>query len=303
MKVTLCLISLFSAFVHAKNGPDFEALDNERKAAHAQAETEIRDLNDLRNKILGVSQTAENLAKTWKDQAKKCTSKVTGVELQTCHAIVASLANSATLELDQLELLMESQSFKSFISRPSPNAVNFQGLVRETTSTLINFSKNASELRRRMGQKIAAEEFQTTMATIKADNEKTKLEMQCRLMPATLSNKLISAQLVQQNARQKSNPHLLLKSQLIANEVSQTAELLAAKCPRELEARMRSYQNQATSIAGQVTPAEINALATEACKKIGNSDKELANACQTADFSPPIIYSIHRKLESQGRKK
>lgn len=280
----------------------FPELDVQRRLAHQWANKEIKNINYLRMKILSIQKMLKEINSTWAEIAKTCNRNTSGSDLEICKGKIGEVADSSRIYLNQLEILTVAKVYQDLIVSPTVQNVAIRDLVSEAIRALNAVHTSSSELSRRIGLKVAAQSFQKEVLKIKSSDLKAKTEIQCRLLPSQLAKKVIAINLDQLDARKSGDPHLLLRSTILAEEVTATVQVMSERCSSSELNAARIQQARASQLAAKVGMDEINLLSVSACEKIGSADLEIAAQCKERNFSPAVIYSIHRKLRQMGAK-
>ncbi len=294
MKYTALFILCIPTILHANSGAKLHSLNSTRKTSYDQAYAEVKDLNYLRMKILGIKNGTTRLVDAWEAAKPNCSSQLSSQSLESCHAKLMTLSLDAEMQLSQLQSLTRSENYERLLRTPSNGEIQVQRLVQSTTNVFIDYIRQAHILRRTVGERLAISSFKAALSGVEKAEEQARRNVQCRMMPTVLLQKLNASRLSLLQGKNAFDAYLVMRSRFMAQEVEEATEALANECgtgsfsavKAEVQAFLKSHP----------TPDVVRSYAVKSCAKVQDSDVELKAVCLASDFNPAVYYSLHERL-------
>lgn len=301
LKIVFIFILVFNGLAAlAKPSDDFAELERQRQERYAKVKSEAEDLNFARRILNGLQIDLRLLKEEWERIQGDCGGGALEGRAELCSDEIKLLCQSTEQNIGRLKDVRHSRAYQDHQRQPRYDSLGLDRTVQRALEQLTRFQNNCEIRREEMGAFVVKARVNKVHGQMADETKRRQLAVTCQMLPDNLSSRLTRAELLQHQAELESDGHLLLKSELMVQEVRQIVRTMKSQCP---QADLKDVTGRAARLESQQADAKLlSRLGEQACGKLKQADAEMRSICRARDFNPGTLYSIHLELKRQARK-
>ncbi len=279
-----------------------QRIDRTRAIEHAKASKKVEHIDYVRMKLFAIEKDAKVLADAIGAITKNCKDVGEIAPIESCIGRLNETVQTAEYRDFELGQLLFSSHYQEIQSENLDRELGLDQLIRDARKNFRDFVSIGSTLRSDLGVKLARLRYEKELAKAKANGEKGKRDVMCRLAPIQLKNELNSAKLHVAKAEIQSNPYSLIAAEHRVRGVLDSVESLNVICP-DRQKQLEEIKSRAAAELKAIPGSDRrNELALELCERLrGQISGELKTKCEQKSFTPAVLYSLDRISRKASR--